>query len=108
MFSRPKQTVLEKDFSISSEPPRTLIRDIRLATNNGFGRNTVPNWGCTDHGNATKHRNQTEVRSTHSSVAVVGRIIKGFNGEDGTGTYETLGRTLYSRVEKRELGRCAD
>ncbi|KAN0118500.1 hypothetical protein V8E52_005230 [Russula decolorans] len=75
-----------------------LIRDIPLATSNGFGRSAVPNWGRTDHGNATKHRNQTEVE-------VVCRIVKRLNAEDGMGTYERLGRILYSRAEKRKLGR---
>jgi len=39
--------------------------EIALATGNGFGRSTVPNWGRNDHGNASKHSNQTEVEGTH-------------------------------------------
>ena len=69
---------------------------------NGFGRSTVPNWGRTDHGNATKHRNQTEVEYTHVSVAVVCRIVNRLDAEDGIRTYETL-RILYSRVESVDL-----
>ena len=53
--------------------------------------NPVPNWGRTDHGNATKHRNQTELESSHNSVPVVCRIVKRLNAEDGMGTYESLG-----------------
>lgn len=83
----------------------TVIRDIRLATSNGFGRSAVSNWGRSDHGNATKHRNQTEVEGMHDSVAVVCRAVKRLNAEDSMGTYERLGRILYSRAE---LGRCED
>jgi hypothetical protein len=84
-------------------------RDIRLATSNGFGRSTVPNWGGSDHGNATKHRNQTEVEGTHDTVAVlVCRIVRRLNAEDGMGTYERLGTILYSRDEKRKLGGCEE
>lgn len=53
------------------------MRDILLATNNGFSRSAVSNRGRTDHGNATKHRNQTEVEGTHDSMEVVCRIVKG-------------------------------
>jgi hypothetical protein len=76
-----------------------------LATNNGFGRSTVPNWDRTDHGNATKHHNQTELERKHDSVVVVCRIVKSLNAEDGMGTYE---RIPYSRAERRKLGRCED
>jgi hypothetical protein len=101
--------VLEKDFLIRLEPLRAVTRDILrvLVMTNGFGR-TIPNWGCTNHGNATKHRNQTEVDYTHDSVAVVCLIVKRFKTEDGMGTYDKLGRILYSRAEKRKLGRCED
>ena len=96
---------------IRLEPPRAATRDILrvrvLVMTNGFGR-TILNWGCTNHGNATKHRNQTEVDYTHDSVAVICLIVKRFNTEDGMGTYDKLGRILYSRAEKRKLGRCED
>jgi hypothetical protein len=75
-----------------------------LATNNGFGRSTVPNWDRTDHGNATKHCDQTELERMHDSVAVVCRIVKSLNAEDGMGTYK---RILCSRAEKRKPGRAS-
>ena len=52
--------------------------------------------------------NQTEVEGMHDSVVVVCRIVKGLNAEDGMGTYERLRRILYSRAEKRKLGKCED
>jgi hypothetical protein len=103
-------------FSIRSEPPRVvtaviIIRDIHPARSYDFGGRTVPNWGRTDHSNATEHRNQIEVECTHNSVtsvAVVCRVVNRLNAEDSTGTYEWLGRILYSKIEKRKLGRCED
>ena len=80
-----------------------LIRDVRLATSKGFGRNAVPNWGRTDHGNATKHRNQTEVEGTHDSVVVVCRIVKRLNAEDGMGTYERLWRICIAELKSESL-----
>ena len=70
-----------------------MIKDIPLATSKVFGSSAIPNWGRTDHGNAAKHRNQTEVEGMHDSVAVVCRIVKKRNGEDG-GTYERLRMTV--------------
>jgi hypothetical protein len=102
-----------KDFLARLEPPRAVYEnnDIPwgrggrggfrgpLATSNGFDRSTVPDWDRTDHANATKHRNQTEVGYTHNSVAVLCHVIKGFNVEDGMGTNERLRTVLYSRDE---------
>ncbi|KAI0270849.1 hypothetical protein BGY98DRAFT_1179713 [Russula aff. rugulosa BPL654] len=88
--------------------PIIIIRDIHPARSYDFGGRTVPNWGRTDHGNATEHRNQIEVECTHNSVtsvAVVCRVVNRLNAEDSTGTYEWLGRILYSKIEKRKLGR---
>ena len=79
-----------------------MVKDILLATSDGFGRSTVSNWGSTDHGNATEHHNQTKVGGTHDSVAVACRIVKRPNAGDGMGTYERLGRILYSRSERRK------
>ena len=55
----------------------------------------------TDHGDVTKHCNQTE--GTHNSVAVVYRIVKRLNAEDYTGTYEKLGGIMYGRAESASL-----
>jgi hypothetical protein len=74
-----------KDFLTRLEPPRAvtaILRDIPyvrakaiLATNNGFGRSTVLNWDRTDYGNATKHRNQTELECMHDSASIVNLIM---------------------------------
>jgi hypothetical protein len=42
-----------------------LPRDIRLATSNGLSGNAVPNWRRAYHGNAAKHREQSDVEGTH-------------------------------------------
>ena len=65
-----KQLLMEKEFLIRLEPQRSvrLTKVIRLARSNGSGGT---NWGRSDHGNATKSHNQTEVESAHGSVAVV-------------------------------------
>ncbi|KAF8495698.1 hypothetical protein F5888DRAFT_1890407 [Russula emetica] len=82
-----------------------LIRDIPRSTRNGFSRSIIPNWGRTDHDDATKNRgNQTEVEGIHDSVAVVCRIVsERLNAEDGVGTYER--RILYERRKLGRLGR---
>jgi hypothetical protein len=56
-----------------------------------FGSSAVFNWGRTDHGNATKHRNQTEVENLHDTVADVCRIVKKPDAEDSMSTYERIG-----------------
>ena len=87
------------------EPPRAvtaILRDIPyvralaiLVTNNGFGRSTVPNRDRTDHGNATKHHNQTELERMHDSVAVVCRNVENLN--------ERMGGHLQEAREEAEL-----
>jgi hypothetical protein len=94
------------------------IRDIRrppfkaaLATNNGFGRSTVPDWDRgTDHGNATKHGNQTELERMHdgSVAAAMSQCFKSLKsqrrGRDGH-LRDAGEDTVYSsRAERRRLG----
>lgn len=50
---------------------RDEITDWVVATSNSFGRSIIPNWGRTDHDDATKRRNQTGGEGMHDSVAVV-------------------------------------
>jgi hypothetical protein len=60
----------------SSERPR----DVTAVTISDILDNfpAEPGWGRTDHGNAAKHRNQTEVEGMHDdSVAVLCRVING-------------------------------
>jgi hypothetical protein len=72
-----------------------LLNDIHMATTNGLSTK----WGRAYHGNATEHREQSEVEGTHDSMPVC-RIVRRLNAKD---------RTRYLReVEKPELGRCED
>ena len=90
--SSTQQVILElprAPTAIQRDIPYYVRAKATLATNNGFGRSTVPNWDCTDHGNATKHRNQTELERMHDSVAVVCWIVRSLDAEDGLGTYVT-------------------
>jgi hypothetical protein len=73
-----------------------LLGDIQVkATTNGLSTK----WGGADHGNATEHREQSEVEGTHDSMAVC-RIVRRLNAKNRTG--------YLREVEKRELGRCED
>ena len=72
-----------------------LLSNIHMATNNGLSTK----WGRAYHGNATEHREQSEVEGTHDSMAVC-RIVRRLSAK---GEMKCL-----REVEKRELGRCED
>jgi hypothetical protein len=74
-----------------------LLNDIHMATTNGLSTK----WGRAYHGNATEHREQSEVEGTHNSMpesCIVRRLNS--NAKDGT--------RYLREVEKRGLGRCED
>jgi hypothetical protein len=79
-------------FSVGSEPPLQLLfkllRDIRIATAHGLSTK----WGRAYHGDATEHREQSQVEGTHDSImAVCWRIVRKPNAKDGTRySYERL------------------
>jgi hypothetical protein len=76
-----------------------LLNDVRFTATTG---------GRAYHGNAAEQREQSEVEGTHASVAIC-CIVRRFNARaEERGTYKRLAWILYSKVEKRKLGRCED
>src|SRR6266576_846618 len=83
-----------------------LLRDIQLATGNAPCRSIVPNRGGAYHGNATKHREQSEVEGIHASVEVC-RIVRRLNAKDKNGLFTRLGgekEFLYGKAERAWRG----
>jgi len=75
-----------------------LLSDIQMARTDGLsGLSANSKWGRAYHGNATEHREQSEVEGTHDSIAVqsVCRVVRRLSAK---------GRNEVPSVEKRELG----
>ena len=58
--------LLEKGFQSAQNFHELLQSDI--LDGRGFSRRAVPNWGRAYHGNATKHREESDVKGTHVSA----------------------------------------
>jgi hypothetical protein len=52
-------------------------RHVKIFVNDGGVRVSIPNWGRAYHGNATKHREETDVEGTHVSAEVCYHIVRG-------------------------------
>ena len=79
---------LEKGFQLGQNLRELLQSDIHC-----YLRRAVPNWGRTYQGDATKHREETDVEGTHVSAKIWYPIVK-------MNTYEIRGG--HTRAKKKQ------